>query len=64
MKKLVKKWIPHDKLTKKKQKERDAKKRGFPIPPSQIHSSDKDYDRAKNREAIDDEFDSWEAEEI
>ena len=54
------KWVPVGDRTKKQQKKHYAKKRGFAIPPPQVHSNDKDYDRSKNSEIIDDEIVSWE----
>jgi hypothetical protein len=53
------KWVPPSQRTKKAQKKYNAQKRGFPVPPSQIHKSVKDYDRNKNPEIVDDS-DEWE----
>lgn len=54
------KWVPVDSRTKKDQKDYHAKKRGFAIPPPQVHSNEKDYDRSKNSEIIYSEIASWE----
>jgi hypothetical protein len=55
---MADKFIPYDKASKQEQHERDQRKRGFPVPPSQIHKSDVEYDRKKNNETIDDELET------
>jgi len=54
------KFVPYDKASKKEQRNRDLRKRGFPVPPSQVHKSAKDYDRGDNKQIIDDGMEEWE----
>lgn len=52
MEKIPKRPRLLDEMTKKERKEHHARRRGFPVPPSQIHKSDKDYDRRDNQQII------------
>jgi hypothetical protein len=59
------KFVPYDKRSKKAQAEADRKSRadwGGVNPVSKTFTSDKDYDRAQNREVIDKEMEEYERE--
>jgi hypothetical protein len=60
-----KKFVPYDKLSKKAQAEFDKKSRadwGGVNPTSKKFKSEKDYDRANNREIIEEELKNHEEE--